>query len=167
MLRSFPHMPILDRLLPVSDAARVEHRIISAPLATAFDAAVTTDFLDAPRVNPAVRALFTVRTSLERLTAALDRRPFFPAPATPSLTLEELPERGEWIRLGESPPFEIAFGAIGQFWSGETRWARITSNSFAGFDEPGYARIGYNFNIKLNITLDLILSRMNGAFRIG
>jgi hypothetical protein len=136
-------MPLLDPLLRADDAARVEHRIVSAPLAEVYDAAVTTDFLDAPREHAAVKALFAVHSSLERVAAALARRPFTSAPSPPSLTLEELPEIGEWVRLGEAPPLEVAFGAVvGRFWAGDTRWVEISCAGFRAFDQPGHVRIG-------------------------
>jgi hypothetical protein len=57
-------------------------------------------------------------------------------------------ERGEWVRLGEDPPHEVAFGAIGRFWAGETAWETINAEGFETFQLPGYARIGCNFSLR-------------------
>lgn len=41
------------------------------------------------------------------------------------MRLADMPTHGDWVLLGEDPPHEIAFGAIGRFWAGETVWAQI------------------------------------------
>jgi hypothetical protein len=52
------------------------------------------------------------------------------------------------VRLGNSRPFEFAFGAIGKFWDGETRWIDTDAEVFKSFRLPGYARIGCNFVLR-------------------
>jgi hypothetical protein len=49
------------------------------------------------------------------------------------------------VRLGEAPPHEVAFGGVGRFWSGETRWEQIDAAEFASFARPGLAKIACNF----------------------
>jgi hypothetical protein len=135
-------MSILDRLLPASDASRVEQRVITAPLAIVYQAAISTDFLDAPRENRFVRILFRLRSSGEHVISVLRKRPFIEPPEPPSLRLEDIPVHGDWVRLGEDPPTEMAFGVIGRFWGGETRWLVSDGSEFASFNETGYAKIG-------------------------
>jgi hypothetical protein len=69
-------------------------------------------------------------------------------PVPESLRLEDMPERGEWILLGEDPPREVAFGAIGRFWSGETAWEQIDAAEFGAFAAPGFAKLACNFSLR-------------------
>jgi hypothetical protein len=135
-------MSVLNDLMPTWDASRVERRVIDAPITSVFVASVTTDFLDAARTNAAVKALFAIRSATERLASAIRRRPFQEPPEPAALRLGNLPSHGDWVRLGAQPPLEIAFGVIGRFWAGETRWLEIDSGAFGAFALPGFARIG-------------------------
>lgn len=147
---------ILDEAVPTWDATRVEHRVVGAPRAATFAAARRLDFLDVPREIPAVRSLFAVRATGERVVAAVRRRPSAPVSgpgAAPdeepaSMRLSDLGGHGEWVGLGEVPDAEIAFGAVGRFWAGETAWRTIDAQDFAAFAEPGYARIGCNLSFR-------------------
>jgi hypothetical protein len=139
---------LLDDLMPDFDATRIEHRVISAPRERVYSAAVEADFLDAVRSSRVVRGLFAARAGAERLAQAARRSPA-PAPPEPeSLRLSDLPERGDWVRLGEDPPREFAFGVVGRFWGGETSWEQIDSTRFTTFDRPGYARIACNLSLR-------------------
>lgn len=144
---------LLDALVPVWDATRVEHRVVDAPRPVVFAAARELDFLDVPREIPAVRSLFALRATGERVVTAVRRRPSSSAsdgsadvPAT--MRLSDLGEHGEWVGLGEVANEEIAFGAVGRFWAGETAWRSIAAREFAEFSEPGYARIGCNLSFR-------------------
>jgi hypothetical protein len=64
------------------------------------------------------------------------------------MRLADMPSHGDWVRLGENPPFEIAFGAIGRFWSGETVWEQIDAADFASFAAPGFAKIACCFSLR-------------------
>ena len=50
--------------------------------------------------------------------------------------------------LGANPPAEIAFGAVGRFWAGETSWERIDAADFASYGRPGFAKIACNFSLR-------------------
>ncbi len=64
------------------------------------------------------------------------------------MRLENLADQGEWVGLGREDGVEIAFGAVGQFWGGRTEWRAIAAADFAGFAEPGYAKIGCNLSFR-------------------
>lgn len=138
----------LDEVVPAWDATRIEHRVIDAPRPAVFAAACDLDFLDVPRQIPAVRLLFGARAAGERAVAAIRRRPPAADDEPASMRLGDLGAEGEWVGLGETPDAEIAFGAIGRFWGGETAWRAIAADEFAGFAEPGYARIGCNLSFR-------------------
>src|SRR3954452_2394534 len=107
---------LLDRLMPRYDATRREHLVIDGDLAAVHAAVLRADFLRAVPGSPAVRALFAVRSGAERVVAWTTRRPFAEPPAPEALRLADMTTHGEWVRLGDDPPAEVAFGAAGRFW---------------------------------------------------
>jgi hypothetical protein len=136
---------VLDAMMPRWDATRVERCEVRAPLGIVFDRVLHLDFLEVPRRHFAVRALFAVRTLVERAFCVLTMRKFPQPSVPPTMRLKDMPHVGEWVRLGSSVPFEFAFGAIGRFWSGETKWLDTNNEVFRSFEIPGYARIGCHF----------------------
>jgi hypothetical protein len=139
---------LLDEIMPEWDATRVEHRVVRAGRDRVYEAALGLDFLDVPREVPAVRSLFAVRSAGERLVAAARRQPAPVVETPPSMRLRDMTEHGEWVDLGRRAGEEIAFGAIGRFWAGETAWRVLDADDFAGFAEAGYARIGCNLSFR-------------------
>ena len=140
---------LLDDVMPSYDATRIEHRVIDAPPERVNEAALHADFMQAFRESRAARALVAIRSAAERSVSALSRRTEPPAraPAGP-MTLAGLPTFGEYVLLGIDPPREIAFGMVGRFWGGETRWEEIAASEFRAFDAPGLARIACNFSLR-------------------
>jgi hypothetical protein len=139
---------LIEKLLPEFDAHRVEHRVVPGNLEAVYAATLRADFLRAWRGNLAVRFIFGARELGERVVSAVRRRPFEPSPPPDSLRLADMGTQGEWVRLGETPPFEIAFGTIGRFWAGETVWEEIDASDFAAFDRPGFGKIAVNFHLQ-------------------
>ena len=143
-----PHRMLLDRMIPTWDAMRIDRREIHAPAAVVYAAALNADFMDAVRSSPTVRVLFAVRAGAERIATALRfRRRSAPPPAAMG-RLRDMPLRGEWAMLGQDWPNEVAFGAVGRFWAGETKWTDIDARTFAPFNRPGFAKIGCNFHFR-------------------
>jgi hypothetical protein len=132
---------LLDDLMPEFDATRLEHRVIDGSAPEVYEAVVHADFLDAVRRSRTVRGLFALRAAGERVAAAARRSPLVNPPTPTALRLTDLPEHGDWVRLGEDPPNEFAFGVIGRFWGGATTWKQIDSSAFTSFGDPGYAKI--------------------------
>jgi hypothetical protein len=64
------------------------------------------------------------------------------------MTLRRMPSHGDWVRLGEDAPREVAFGVIGRFWAGQTTWKQISAGEFATFDRPGFAKIACSFSLR-------------------
>jgi hypothetical protein len=139
---------LIERALPVYDAVRTEHLVVGGDVTAAYAAVLRADFIQAWRESPAVRMLFGARSLGERAVSAVRRRPFAEPPAPATLRLADMPQHGEWVRLGEDPPHEVAFGTIGHFWGGETVWEEIDASEFGTFDRPGYARIACNFSVR-------------------
>jgi hypothetical protein len=139
---------LLDSLMPEFDASRIEHRVIDGPTADVYEAVVHADFLDAVRRSRTVRGLFALRAAGERIAAAARRSPPVNPPELAALRLADLPEHGDWVRLGEDSPNEFAFGAVGRFWGGETTWEQIDSSAFTSFETPGYAKIVADLSLR-------------------
>jgi hypothetical protein len=139
---------LLDRLMPRWDAVRREHLVIDADLAAVHAAVLRADFLRAVTDSAVVRTLFAARSGAERLVAAVARRPFTEPPTPAALRLADMTTHGEWVRLGDDPPSEVAFGAAGRFWGGQTAWEEIDAGEFATFARPGRARIACNFSLR-------------------
>lgn len=143
-----PKLQLLDRLMPKRDATQVVRRVIAAPQRVVYDATLDVDFLDALRHNFVVRSLFALRAAAEWLVSALHVKPYHSAQPPAPIRLRNLPTTGEWIVLGRDWPNEVAFGAIGRFWAGETRWIQTGAGDFAAFDKPGFAKIGCNIYLR-------------------
>jgi hypothetical protein len=139
---------LIEKALPDCDAVRAEHLVVAAGVEAAYAAVLRADFVRAWRESLAVRALFGARTLAERAISAARGRAAREPPPPASLRLADMGEHGEWVRLGEDPPREIAFGTIGRFWAGETVWETIDAAEFARFARPGFARIACNFSVR-------------------
>jgi len=63
--------------------------------------------------------------------------------------LRDLESRGEWVQLEADPPHEVAFGAVGRFWAGETVWEQIDADEFASVGGSGMAKIACSFSLRL------------------
>lgn len=137
---------VIDGLMPRYDAVRVEHRLVEANLEETFAAALESDFMDSFNDSRVVRALFALRGAAEKTVQMVTGKEPPPQEPMSSMKISELPEHGEWVLLGFEPSKEIAFGAIGRFWSGETVWREISASEFADFAEPGYARLAANLS---------------------
>jgi hypothetical protein len=143
-----PTPMLIERLLPTFDAVRTEHLIVPGDAETTYAAVRRADFMRAWKDSPVVRALFGARSLAERAVSAARGRTHIDPPAPATMRLADMTERGEWVLLGEDPPHEVTFGAIGRFWGGETAWEQIDAHTFTTFDRPGYARIGCNFSVR-------------------
>jgi hypothetical protein len=140
---------LLDDLLPRYDAVRVERHLMMGGVPEVWRAVLDADYMRTAEEMPAVRFLFGVRTAAEHAVAALSRRPVPVVEEAESMRLRDLSDRGEWVRLDEDAPREIAFGAVGRFWAGETAWRDVGSDGFSAFTEPGYAKVACSFALRL------------------
>lgn len=148
MTATFTAPMLIEQALPSFHAGRTEHLVVPGDVECAYAAVLRADFMLAWRESPAVRALFGARTLAERVVSAARGRTAAEPPPPATLRLADMTGHGEWVRLGEDPPHEIAFGTIGRFWGGETVWETIDAGEFATFARPGYARIACNFSVR-------------------
>ena len=139
---------LIDGLMPTYDAVHAEHRIIAGDVASVYAATRRADFMQAWRGSPVVRLLFAARGLAERAVSLITRREHREPPPPDALRLADMPSHGDWVLLGEEPPAEIAFGAIGRFWAGETVWKEIDAADFEAFAEPGMSKIACSISVR-------------------
>ena len=53
-----------------------------------------------------------------------------------------------WLILGQVPGRELAFGAIGRFWTADIEWRPVEPADFAAFDEPGWGKIACHLLVR-------------------
>ena len=139
---------LIDDLMPEYDAIRTEHLIADMKIDKAWDAVLDADFIETATSSRLVKGLFAIRTAGEKAVQAVTRREPEPGPEPVSMRLRDMGTEDDWVLLGRNEPNEIAFGAIGRFWSGETVWEQTDPEGFRRFDRPGFARIACNFSLR-------------------
>src|SRR6476659_9588257 len=131
---------VLDEALPVYDMVLTEHRVVEAEVATLFATARDFDFMTVR--SPLVTAMMTARALPSRLRGK--------APDAPT-RLRLASEPGAlpgWLILGQVPGRELAFGAIGRFWTADIEWRPVEPADFAAFDEPGWGKIACHLLVR-------------------
>ena len=144
---------LIDRALPHFDFTRVEHGVVEADPATTYAAARRLDFMKVH--SPLMDAAMWMRGVPDKVMRATGRRTE-PVREVPSLTFDGMfnGQGGDlpgWMGLGEDPPREIAFGAIGKYWQLDITWldpVPKTAEEFAAFDEPGWGKIAANLSVR-------------------
>lgn len=137
---------LIDELLPNYDAPRVEHVVVEAAPARVYEAVLEADFMQAYRGSPAMRGLFALRGAASALARRVTGAEQPPEPE--AMRPAELPQRGEWVKLGEDPGVELVFGAIGRFWGRDIDWLEIDAADFRDFAEPGYGKVAANLSVR-------------------
>ncbi len=131
---------LLDQFIPQYDHAIVYSQVFRAPPQKCFEALVSMDILQIP----VIRLLMRARLLPQRVADAVWRRGAEARevswPAT--FRVRDLGAVG-WIKLGERPGAELVFGVVGKPWQPASRsWqSAAAAEQFAGFDEPGFAKI--------------------------
>ncbi|MFC8272474.1 hypothetical protein ACFUJR_08020 [Streptomyces sp. NPDC057271] len=138
---------LLDAALPEFRFSRLECSVIGAPPDVVYGAARDLDMLSIH--SPLFDAVTWARGVPDRLR----RRP---AVTPPSMRVSDLfetptgddrrdPEAQPWVALGERAGREIVFGAVGKVWKPTIEWRRVEPGEFAGFEEPGWAKMAAAF----------------------
>jgi hypothetical protein len=130
---------LIDQFMPTYDLAIVYSRVFRAPPQQCFDTVVNFDLFQLP----AFRVLIGARGLPFRLADALRRRgDQAEASSPPTFRLRDMPSIG-WMLLGERPGAELVFGQISKPWKprGGAPSQQVTRAEFAGFDQPGFAKL--------------------------
>lgn len=130
---------LIEQAMPAPDYLLTEELVIPAPAAAAFDAVSTFDFTTIH--DPLTRAAFWVRALPQRLSRrSSPRRPT-------RFALTDLIIGTNWVLLGQRPGQEIAFGAVGRFWTPVVRWQAVTPREYAEFDRARWGKIAMSFTV--------------------
>jgi hypothetical protein len=121
---------LLDQFMPDYEVGERHEIDVAAPAALTMAAAREMDVYRSPLVH----AIFAVRTLPSRLRGVPAREPA-------SLLAETLAIG--WRILAEVPDRGIVVGAVTQPWRVEVQFRGLDPDAFAGFAEPGYARIAW------------------------
>ncbi|MFF9012886.1 hypothetical protein ACF09C_07900 [Streptomyces sp. NPDC014870] len=138
---------LLDAALPEFRFSRLECAVIAAAPDVVYRAARDLDMLSIH--SPLFDAVMWARGVPDRLR----RRPVVTPPSMRVSDLFEAAagsdqgdlEAQPWVALGERAGREIAFGAVGRVWKPTIEWRRVEADDFAGFEEPGWAKMAAAF----------------------
>jgi hypothetical protein len=133
---------LIDQQLPRCHYRDAYQVVVMAPPEIVYDAVVQLDFLRLPLI----RALFAIREIPARTWRRVTGEPGMPS--TPRGRLVELLDVGAFILLGERPGREIVLGAVGRPWRPDYDPIHLTPSSFAGFADPGFAKIVWSWMVK-------------------
>jgi hypothetical protein len=142
---------LVERFMPVYEVAERHEISVEAPAALTYAAARD---LDVNR-SPVVRAIFAVRTLPARLRGEPPIRSSKPL-------LAETQALG-WRILAETRDREIVVGAVTQPWQAEVTFRGVDPGAFAGFAEPGYAKIAWTLEA---VPLSATTSRFRTQTRV-
>jgi hypothetical protein len=120
---------LIERFMPAPEVAERHEIRVDAPAEYTFAAARDMDV----NRSPPVRAIFALRT----LPSRWRREP----PERPSTSLLAETLALGWRILAELPDREVVVGAVTQPWRAEVEFRGVEPDAFAGFAEPGYAKI--------------------------
>jgi hypothetical protein len=131
---------VLEGALPTYDMVLTEHRVVAAEPDTVYATARDFDFLTVR--SPLVTAVMTARALPNRLRGT-------PLEAPTHLRLASEPGAlPGWLLLGQVPGRELAFGAVGRFWTADIEWRPTEPADFPAFDEPGWGKIACHLLVR-------------------
>jgi hypothetical protein len=120
--------PLVDGFMPKYEVREIHETKVAAPAEVTY---ATAQELELNR-STIVRAIFTGRELL--MGAEHVKREHPPGFLAEVLSLG-------WRVLAEEPGRELVIGAVTQPWNAEVEFRGLPPEEFAGFNEPGYAKI--------------------------
>jgi deazaflavin-dependent oxidoreductase (nitroreductase family) len=136
---------LIDQVLPHSDLAVTHAGVFPVPPQVCYQTARRLDLFQVPLI----RALIGLRGLPQRLADTLTGRRTPAAPARPTLRLgDDLAGLG-FSLLGETPGVELVWGQVSCPWKPLASWTGgpRTPEEFAGFDQPGFAKIAFSLSV--------------------
>ena len=141
---------LVDDFLPAYDVSDSVATTVEADVTRSWEALMAADLIEVGQQRPLVGLLGALRALPELAGQLLGGEARSESPGC--LRLHDLidlpPERGGWVLLGERPREEIALGLVGKFWRPVITYAAVTRESFADFNEPGYAKTVYSLALR-------------------
>ena len=131
----------LDRILPAPRLRETDTVDLAVPADQAWRAIRHGNLADSPAIN----ALFAIRGIPGRFT----RRHAATGPAT--LNIDDLvssPDTPGFQLLADTPPNELAVGAIGKIWRLDIPFVHVAdAGAFAAFDDPGFVKVAWAIRV--------------------
>ncbi len=134
---------LIDRLLPEYDETVVRRTVVDADSETTYRAMLDANLLDTGPVVRALGRLCDLPTALANRLSGTTRDP-----PPEELRFADISNSAEWAKLAEAPGEEFVFGAVGKFWQPDIEWRRVAPDEFAGFDDPGYAKLAVGLSVR-------------------
>jgi hypothetical protein len=131
-----PPAPLLDAALARYDFAE-RHQLVAPAEPAAVYAALRRLDLSRSRV---IRWLFLLRGLPALFTRARRRGPPL------HLTMDSLLRSG-FVLLADDAPREMVLGLAGRFWTPSGGRVLLTAAEFQSFEQPGYAKVAWNFTL--------------------
>lgn len=140
---------LVDEFLPTYDVSDAVANVVTADVATTWNALLEADLIDVGRKRPLAAVLGALRMVPDTLSHVLHGE-LPKAPARMRLAdLPQLPmQNGGWVLLGERPNDEIALGLVGKFWRPVIAFKNVSAQDFKTFAEPGYAKTVYALSVR-------------------
>lgn len=135
----------VDRFLPRYDLAVVHSDVFRAPPEVTYQAVISLDIFGAPLI----RALIEARALPQRLRhLASHRGTAERAMPRPTFRLRDMTAIG-WLLLDETAGVEIVLGQVSRPWKPVATEEDMpgTTEQFAAFDRPGYAKIATSVRV--------------------
>lgn len=127
---------LLDRYMPDPEVVEHERIRVNAPADIAYAACRELDLMR----SPAARLIFATRARVLGDHPPVERQ-------QPFSLIEEVQGLG-WRIFDEVPGREIVLGAACKPWQADPQFRTIPTEQFASFDEPGFAKIVWNFCVE-------------------
>jgi len=140
---------LLDEMMPAPDAATTVTVLVDADAPTTYAAILDADFAAMPSEDPVLRCVIAARALPDRISRRLRAQPPPPQLAEAGARLAAMGDGPDgWIRLGQAPGNEFAFGAIGRFLGAQVNWRPTTAAEFRTFAEPGYVKVAASLSVR-------------------
>jgi hypothetical protein len=142
-IKSLDARSLMDEFLPHHDFKAAYELSIHAPSSVVYECLLRSDFNDLWLV----RLLVTIRTGkrMPRNHRSSDLR-------------QRLQGTG-FVILSEVPNEEIVIGVAGRFWRPDGgRCMEINAEDFAGFSRSGFAKVAWNFKLRVESPRSTVLS---------
>lgn len=126
---------LLDSYMPEPEIVERQEIEVHAPADVAYAASRNLDLMH----SPFIRLIFETRACV---MGSAQQETELPRPL-----IEQVKVLG-WNILDELPGREIVVGAAAKPWQADVGFRAIPAGSFATFDEPGWAKIVFNFSVE-------------------
>jgi hypothetical protein len=131
---------LIDHYLPSYDVTEICSIEVAAGWDAAYAAIKAADLRD-----PLVDTLFAIRELPLRLRRRWRGEP---PPVDQPVTFDSMVHAGPgFVVLHEVPGIELVVGAIGRFWRKDYGGREFAPAEFAGFAEPGYAKVALSLSV--------------------